>query len=64
MFVLRPNLLVCIFLLYDGAPSHSPILAENLTQWGYNDCTRHLNNGAFGSMLPKRTSEKYPPVNI
>lgn len=34
--------------------------AGKLTQWGYNDCTRRLNNGAFTSTLPRLLQRNFP----
>jgi hypothetical protein len=58
MTVLRPNLPVCPCLLM-VVQSLIVFPAGKLTQWGYNDCTRHLNNGAFGSTFPKCMSELF-----
>lgn len=44
------------------------ILATNLTAWGFQDCARDINNGAFGAALPKllfrHLPRHYPPDNV
>lgn len=41
--------------------------ASNLTAWGYQDCARDPNNGAFGAAIPRLLSRHlprhYPPVS-
>ncbi|KAI5117535.1 hypothetical protein M0805_004768 [Coniferiporia weirii] len=40
----------------------------NLTSWGYQDCVRNVNNGAFGAALPKllfrHLPRHYPANNV
>ncbi len=44
------------------------IAAANLTSWGYVDCTRDPDNGAFGAALPKllmcHLPRHYPSKNV
>jgi linoleate 10R-lipoxygenase len=40
---------------------HRPLLlAANLTVWGFQDCARDPNNGAFGAALPKLLMRHLP----
>ena len=34
--------------------------AANLTAWGFHDCARDANNGAFGAALPKLLMRNLP----
>ena len=42
--------------------------AHNLTAWGFQDCARDPNNGAFGAALPKllfrHLPRHYPPNSV
>ena len=51
-FVLR--LLSCgIHVRVDGRATRRIITAANLTAWGFQDCARDPNNGAFGAAIPR-----------